>query len=186
MLFSIIDLFSGAIIPLIVLAVFCLLKRVEMKKIICVVLFILYFSAVLDIVGIPYAQSWTWKPIINLLPFSDLPKEAFSFWSVFQFAANMVLFIPFGMFLPAIWKRFRSFWATVATGFLTSVCIETAQLFSFRVTAVDDLLMNTLGTAIGYMIIAALSKKSWKKHAAATDISAKGDIWEFLILAGIV
>lgn len=46
---------------------------------------------------------------------------------------------------------------------LTSLTIEIVQLFSYRATDVDDLIMNTLGTFLGYSISWAIFNKKWKK-----------------------
>ena len=47
---------------------------------------------------------------------------------------------------------------TVSIGFLFSLFIEAAQLFSFRATDIDDLLMNTMGTWLGYLLFLAINR----------------------------
>lgn len=69
-----------------------------------------------------------------------------------QYVLNVILFVPFGFFLPLLWKRFRFFPYIVILGFLFSVAIETAQLFNYRTTDVDDVIMNTLGAVVGYLV----------------------------------
>lgn len=51
-----------------------------------------------------------------------------------------------------------------------SVLIEILQLFTFRVTDVDDLLMNTIGAFLGYVIAAFLIQKTGKKTEKDRDI----------------
>ncbi|MDD3244069.1 MAG: VanZ family protein [Eubacteriales bacterium] len=188
MLFRLIDILNGAIVPLIAIPIiFGGIKRDGAKKMILVALFTLYLATVFDIVGMPYVQVLSMNPAINLIPFSDLFKEQFSPQAIFQFAANIVLFIPFGIFLPAIWKGFRSFRSTAIAGALLSLCIELCQLFSSRVVATDDLLMNTLGAMIGYGIIAAIMvKKHRKSEDAETATPFKHDGVELLIVVGLV
>lgn len=75
---------------------------------------------------------------------------------------NILLFVPFGILFPfvvkGIWTRF-----TVPVGFLTSVCIELIQLITERgYCQLDDVVMNTLGTLIGYVIYVVV-KYVWKK-----------------------
>lgn len=186
MLYFLIDLFTGALVPLIVvLIIFALAKKAGAGKTVLVALFTLYLAELFDIVGIPYIQLLTWNPILNWIPFSDLLKERFSFWAVFQFAANIALFVPFGILLPAIWRSFRRLAATVSAGALLSVCIELAQLCSARVTAVDDLLMNTLGTVIGYLIVSAAAKKRWRAAPAEAGTAGR-DRRELLLITGLV
>ncbi len=66
---------------------------------------------------------------------------------------NVVVFFPFGYFLPMMTKRCKNFlFVTILTA-TTSLCIESIQLVckvgSFDV---DDILLNTLGGMIGYLI----------------------------------
>lgn len=71
---------------------------------------------------------------------------------------NAILFVPLGLALPMLWKK-CGLLQTVGTGFLLSLMIELAQLFNYRATDMDDLLMNTLGTLIGYAIYALCLRK---------------------------
>lgn len=65
---------------------------------------------------------------------------------------NIVMFLPFGSFLPIYFKHFRKMQITVLAGFLMSLSIEIMQLFTFRATDIDDLIMNTIGALAGYGI----------------------------------
>ena len=79
---------------------------------------------------------------INLIPFSS---EGFA-----TYILNIIMFMPLGFLLPLIWRRYREMGRTVLTGFCMSLSIELSQLFCLRVTDIDDLTMNTLGTAVGF------------------------------------
>lgn len=187
MLYMIIDLFCASIVPLItVMIVFGVLKKTGIKKSLLIALFTLYIAKMLDLVGVPYAQQCGWHPVINLIPFGDLFKESFSFFSIFQFVANIALFIPLGILLPMIWTSFRKLSSTTIAGALLSICIELIQLFSFRVTAVDDLLMNTLGTVIGYLTISTIAKKYWNKDCDEVKLIQKHDCIELLFVVVLV
>lgn len=65
---------------------------------------------------------------------------------------NVLIFVPFGFFLPMA-SKYRSFFAAVFYSFALSLCVETFQLFS-KVGSfdVDDLLLNTVGGALGYVV----------------------------------
>jgi glycopeptide antibiotics resistance protein len=65
---------------------------------------------------------------------------------------NVVGFIPFGFILPVILKKFRSGFLIILSGFTLSLCVEVLQLI-MRVGCfdVDDLILNTLGAALGYL-----------------------------------
>ncbi len=65
---------------------------------------------------------------------------------------NVVIFIPFGFFMPVA-SKYRSVFSTLFWSFGLSLCVELFQLF-FKVGSfdVDDLLLNTIGGVLGYMI----------------------------------
>ena len=65
---------------------------------------------------------------------------------------NVIIFMPFGFFLPMA-SKYRSFFAAVFYSFTLSLCVETFQLLT-KVGSfdVDDLLLNTIGGVAGYII----------------------------------
>ena len=72
---------------------------------------------------------------------------------------NMVGFMPFGFFLPIISRRSRKWYNTVLFGFCFSLCIEVTQLV-MRVGSfdVDDILLNTIGGAMGFVTYRIVQK----------------------------
>lgn len=81
---------------------------------------------------------------------------------------NVLIFMPFGFFLPMA-SKYRSFLAAVFYSFALSFCVETFQLLT-KVGSfdVDDLLLNTLGGALGYivfMICAAIRRRHGVKKS---------------------
>ena len=82
---------------------------------------------------------------INLLPFS---KDI----DIVAYYLNILLFVPFGFLLPFIWSDTAGLKYTVLSGLSLSLLIEISQLFNNRRTDIDDLLLNTLGTLIGYLL----------------------------------
>lgn len=54
------------------------------------------------------------------------------------------------------------------------------QLFSFRVTDIDDLLMNTLGAFLGYGLAWLLFRRSWLRPGAPDSVN------EWVQLAGTI
>lgn len=72
---------------------------------------------------------------------------------------NVVLFVPFGLFLPLKFYKHRSFNKVVITGMLLSVMIECIQLFiPNRWTDIDDVILNTIGTGVGYCLFKLIHK----------------------------
>ena len=81
---------------------------------------------------------------VNLLPLHDGG-------GAMGMALNALLFVPLGMLLPLLWKDCRRWYRTAGAGFLLSLLIELSQLCNFRATDVDDLIMNALGTVLGWL-----------------------------------
>lgn len=103
---------------------------------------------------------------INLEPFRVLIEtynaiRYLNLWQPFliNFLGNIVMFLPLGFFLPLLWKKFNHAWKVVGTGLLLSLAIEILQLPQMRSSDVDDLWLNTLGTALGYLLFRNLPKK---------------------------
>lgn len=57
---------------------------------------------------------------------------------------------PLGLFLPLFWRWFERAGRTIRWCFGTSLSIELIQLVAGGVTSADDLLLNTLGGALGF------------------------------------
>ena len=82
-------------------------------------------------------------------------------WNV---VGNAAMFIPSGIVLPVLYRKLDNFWKVIAGGALISLCIEILQLpFASRASDVDDLILNTLGVAVGYGIYAATTSR--KRHS---------------------
>jgi glycopeptide antibiotics resistance protein len=65
---------------------------------------------------------------------------------------NMLLFAPFGFLLPLLVPAMRRWWQALAAGAGLSLLIELYQLVwpSVRKADVNDVLMNALGTLLGF------------------------------------
>lgn len=97
----------------------------------------------------------------NLVLFTEIRRfwtyrEQLGFLAVAaNFLGNVVGFMPFGMILPLISRNARGFFFITFSGFTLSLCVEVTQLMTkLGSFDVDDLIMNTLGTAAGYLIFA--------------------------------
>lgn len=93
----------------------------------------------------------------NLIPFQEIRRfweyrEKLGIWSVINLLGNVIIFVPFGFFKPMS-SVSRNFLTTVLDGIWLSMIVEVFQ-FVTKVGRfdVDDLLLNTFGVAIGYLI----------------------------------
>ena len=75
------------------------------------------------------------------------------FHAVANLAGNVILFLPLGLFLPALFIRLRAFWRFALVVLLAILSVEVLQLFTGLGTLdVDDLLLNLMGIALGYLL----------------------------------
>ena len=66
---------------------------------------------------------------------------------------NLLGFVPLGIFLPLLFRRLRLFPAVIASVFTVSLGYELIQLSTgLGVFDVDDLILNTAGGIIGFII----------------------------------
>ena len=86
--------------------------------------------------------------------FNDVRIISFQngYWPYFwiNVIGNLVLFIPFGFFLPLLSNSF-SFTRTIFYAFLFSTTIEITQLILPRGSDIDDVWLNCLGAIIGWL-----------------------------------
>jgi glycopeptide antibiotics resistance protein len=75
-----------------------------------------------------------------------------------QLIGNVALFVPFGFLLPAAVRTCRRLWVTLVVAAGLSVLIETLQaLLPSHTTDVDDVILNTAGAALGYLVFSMIA-----------------------------
>lgn len=95
----------------------------------------------------------------NLVPFVEIRR----FWIyrrqlgvlavLTNILGNVIGFLPFGFILPVIADRLRSAFLITLAGFSLSLMVELIQLVTkVGCFDVDDLILNTLGAALGYLV----------------------------------
>lgn len=117
--------------------------------------FVLYFTLMPIICSIPNLFDRTYGYAVNLIPFVDVINRRGNF--IRQIILNVIMTIPFGFLLPVANKNINLI-KTVLLTMSFSICIEFLQLFSitFRATDITDVITNTAGGLIGYLIYAAV------------------------------
>ena len=96
---------------------------------------------------------------LNLIPFgaSMMQNGGISFSEI---AYNALFFVPFGIYLLTL-RITKKAWHGILIGLTVSIAFEAVQ-FVFKIGASDitDVIMNTLGTAIGVLIGIKLGSKA--------------------------
>lgn len=88
------------------------------------------------------------------------------------------MLIPFGFLVPLIWKNYRKAYKTAILGAGFSLLIELSQLITTRTTDIDDLITNTLGALLGFIIW----KIFFKNHLKETE-NSKRDVIVYILLS---
>ena len=133
------------------------------------VLFVLYMAALIyflffaDWYGHTPGKHWEYR--YNLIPLREIRR----FWNArgvlsakavfLNLVGNVAGFIPFGFFLPVISRRLSHPAVVILLALAVSASVEVIQLVTRTgCFDVDDILLNTLGAAIGYLICRVIRK----------------------------
>jgi glycopeptide antibiotics resistance protein len=134
----------------------------------------IFYSACLLYVFFFARRRWRIVPKrnFNLIPFRDkiyylqtyaIHKRPENVEFLKDLIGNIALFIPFPFLLFYVLgiKNYRKvFWFSVAASF----CVEILQyIFNVGVADIDDLVLNTIGASIGWLIVYFLSRSAYKK-----------------------
>lgn len=69
------------------------------------------------------------------------------------FIENILMFIPFGIFIPLLSTKFQTILRCTAAAFFCSTALELLQLLTGRgFCQLDDIVTNTIGGIIGYSV----------------------------------
>lgn len=95
----------------------------------------------------------------NIIPFVEIRR----FWVyrrqlgllalMTNICGNVVGFVPYGYILPVVSRRMQNGFLIVLSGFCLSLAVEIIQLITkVGCFDVDDIILNTLGAALGYLL----------------------------------
>ena len=185
-----IDMVSTAVvlIPVMFILYDTCLKQCDLGKRLLLLFFAFYLSAVCSVTGIPAVNSLRIEPDFNLIPFFDIINGPAAY--VKNTVLNIALFIPLGFLLPVIWEgRYRSLKKVLLTGLGVSAGIEVLQIFTYRLTDVDDLITNTVGAMLGYGLAKLYKNRRQRQDIVKGRIPLREDAsrrYEPYLVTGIV
>lgn len=141
-------------------------KKYRGGQFLLVTSFAVYFLSMIHLVFFPieinigeYANLTPWYKSINFIPLLTIDAATF--------ILNIIMLVPLGMYLPLLSSKFQSVKKAASIGLYISLSFEFTQLLmriifgNGRSTDINDLLANTLGAVIGFLLIRELSKKSF-------------------------
>ncbi|SEU09198.1 VanZ family protein [Paenibacillus sp. NFR01] len=134
-----------------------------------IITFSIYLLCVIQLVFFPievnigkYANLTPWYKTINFIPLLTI--------DIITFILNIIMLIPLGVYLPLLHKKFESLKNVAYSGFFLSLSIEVLQMMiriicgNGRSTDINDLIANTVGAVLGYIVINGLLKRSNGNH----------------------
>jgi glycopeptide antibiotics resistance protein len=157
-------------IPIFILFLIILIwKKLSIKKIIISSLFYFYIITLIAVAIFPIPigwlkEIWTYGGTNNFIPFASISNILFNDSLSFtikmkQIIGNIILFIPMWFLIPLIFKSQNSFKKVLLIWILASFSIELLQYiislflgFSYKVSDVDDILLNGLGVIISFIL----------------------------------
>lgn len=130
-------------------------RHTDTKTLFTRTLFYLYICVVIYFTLLPLIPTFD-APNYNQIPFRDV-IYAFGDYDR-QIMYNILLFMPFGFLLPCVFPNLRK--EVILAGFLCSLCIEISQpwITINRVCDITDLITNTSGTCLGYILFLMFKK----------------------------
>lgn len=126
-----------------------------------IIVFIIYMAALLYVTllawnyGSSYGAQGPGSRNYNLHPFESIMNIALYSDNVIDpliiLAGNIIMFMPFGFLLGLIlYSRAKVIWLVPLLAMLLSISIELAQfMFTYRVSNIDDVILNTTGGVLG-------------------------------------
>jgi glycopeptide antibiotics resistance protein len=98
---------------------------------------------------------------VNLRPLHSIKQYGML---AYQVVGNFVMLMPLGIYIPLMYKRISGIIAVSFVCMLVSVGIELMQLVTnFRVTDIDDVILNTMGAGLGYIIYAMIKSATGRE-----------------------
>lgn len=135
-------------------------------RLIFFVLFTIYIDMVFDVTGI--GTIYDIGKYTEVIRLDEISLNLFDSEGIMTYALNVIMFIPLGFLVALLWPR-CGFICTALSGLMFSLLIECSQLLNRRHSAVDDLVTNTLGAIIGYLIFTAF-RLIFKRSREGTQV----------------
>lgn len=160
-----------------IIPVWCVYEKIffqSWKRTLIYMIFGFYLVVVLALVGFPNIMMLQMEFTVNLIPFIYMLSD------LVNACLNVLLFVPFGFFLPMLWKEFRSIKRVALAGIVATFFIEISQLFTGRATDIDDIITNSIGTLIGYLIVHFVTENFIKRTLSDSKIN------DFYLICGSI
>lgn len=153
-------------------------KKLYIKNILIYLLFVIYLVLLFNLVFFRYRASgnlstafnitnykYYFRYSINIVPFKTITEYILNPHNLSlrirytNILGNILAFIPFGFFSTVIFKKLRGTKQIITVSCIFSLCIEVIQLlFLVGSFDIDDIILNTIGGFLGYIIYILLKQ----------------------------
>ena len=123
----------------------------------------LYYLAILSVLlffGGLFQLDRVWGGSVNLEPFHTIRsyvrfyRNTGSPVSIMNLLGNVVIMVPMGLLLPALFRPLRRFWLTIPLLAVIPMAVEYLQWRTSTGAAdVDDAILNFIGGVLGYVFV---------------------------------
>lgn len=173
-------------IPVLVLYFLWLKKSGKVQSLlhtVAVFVFGYYLFGLLTVTGIGFTSTMNFHPNISWTPFIGMITGPI------DTILNVILFVPLGFFLPLLYKKYHNIKAIALTGLLLSLAVEFVQMFDWGSSDINDLMTNTAGACVGFLIYFLLSKilpANLKKQFQSRKVNAMVEVFCFAICTFVI
>lgn len=174
--------FITVIIPFLIVYVLLNRKQKSLPHFLLALIFALYIFAIYHLTNTGTLYDLLRNDLTYTSEFANFIPFSMTIDSV-GYIQNILLFIPFGMLCPLFTKKSYGI-VYIFTGFLFSLLIECSQLLNNRSSDVDDLIMNTSGAIIGYIVYKFILKKFIGKGKIKCISALEPFIYLLIMFAG--
>lgn len=126
-----------------------------------------YLGLVAWITLSPQSGSPTGNPLYRLAEFFG--RHSATHWitfNVLEFTANILMFMPLGLFLVLLFGR-RQWWIAILAGVVLTITIEYTQTFlPTRVPDIRDIIANSLGATLGTLFALVVTARRARRRRA--------------------
>lgn len=140
-------------------------------------IFLVYILSAGIITGLVFPESWRFDPdfSFNLTPFTNESLTMIFF--------NVLLFLPMGILLPAIFRKMNSWRNILTAAVLIPIGVEVTQmLFAGRLADIDDVIANFLGCMLGYVVYRILSALFCNRKKRSVGLGTASVLVDFIAL----
>ncbi len=148
-------------------------KKIHIYKELISLCFIIYIVLLFELVTTNDFESFS----NNFIPFREIFRYQLTSKLFYRnVIGNIILFVPFGYFTSYYIKANKKWYYPLLVTFITSLTIEIIQMGIGRSFDVDDIILNLIGGAFGYLIY-YITEKIFHKY---------GDIYKNNLLLNLI